>query len=521
MSQAETFNPRVLVEILDRLEASKDDPERFFGYREDPVGFAEQVLGVPRWREEEPDTPGLIPEQVELLEAVARGERRIAVKSCHGMGKSFVLAILVLWWVYTRRSLVVTTASTWEQVENVLWREIGTLFRKARVPLPAMKGHPLKTELAVTEDWLALGVSTNNETAVMGKHHRDLLVVIDEAPGVDPDMHRALRSLATGERNVLVMVGNPTVTSGPYYNAFRKGSWCRLHFDGYNHPNIRLGREVIPGAISPQFVQDELEEWGSEDHPMFLIRVRGLFPEAGVLSLYPVAWVDRAMAEGRHEREVAAVPDTAPVVMALDPARAGENRCVVAIKQGGVLVKIEDWYHPDTTHSVGMMVRLAAEWLPESVLVDEPGMGGPILDQMNEQGLPVLAFNTQRAAGDKRRFFNKRAEVAWTFRKLLEADSVALPDDERLREDLLSMQYRLTPSGQIRVETKEEMKARGVKSPDFGDAVVMVFSDDALESHAEVVSDTPQGYRLDRDTTLILNRQPGTVGDVAGMGGLY
>src|SRR5258708_27087697 len=150
------------------------------------MGFCKEVLGVNLWSK-----------QLEVLKATIH-HRRIAVRSGHGVGKTFVVACLVLWWLFARQGLVVTTAPTWEHVEGVLWREILMLWGHARVPLPAKDN---QTELKIDKTWYAIGLSTNIPSAFQGRHHPRLLVVMDEAPGVNEQVHLEISTLAVGEEN--------------------------------------------------------------------------------------------------------------------------------------------------------------------------------------------------------------------------------------------------------------------------------------------------------------------------------
>jgi hypothetical protein len=190
--------PPSAVEILfAKAKEAASDPHRFGDYYDDPVGFARDILGVL-----------IVWSKLEEVLLAVRDHTRVSIRSGHGVGKSFTMAIVVLWWLYARKGRVITTASTWDQVEDVLWGEINTLAQGAKTPLP---GIPLQTERRIDNTWYAKGLSTNKPSAFQGRHHPRLLGRGRRSRrrrGADPPPRSA--TLATGAANHIVMVGNPT-----------------------------------------------------------------------------------------------------------------------------------------------------------------------------------------------------------------------------------------------------------------------------------------------------------------------
>ncbi len=475
-----SVDPKRLQEALGaalaKLDEVRNDPKRFTVYVDDPLGFSNDILGIPVWKPENPDVAGLTPDQVELLLTVAGGHRRVAVKAGHSVGKSFVLAILVLWWLYCRRGMVVTTAATWEQTERVLWREIATRHAAARVPLP---GQLMQVELRLAPDWYAVGLNTKEAGAFRGRHHARLLVIMDEAPAIADTIHDEASSLATGENNVIVMVGNPLDSHGAFHRAFVKGPWKRLHFSCLNHPNVLLGREIIPGAVTRSWVKEQADRYG-EDSPLYASRVLGEFPAGGSFAVIPAGLVDKAMEETQYRAALAALEkrQTAgqwvePVVLACDVARYGVNRTVLIHRRGRVVTKIDHWSGLDTMMTVGLIVQAWRETEAQWVIVDEVGLGGPVVDRLLELEVPVVGFHSGRVASDKALYGNRRAEGWFRLRQLLEGGGLLLPEHEDLRADLVEPRYQVNSAGKIMVEKKEDLRRRGVQSPDFADALVM------------------------------------------------
>jgi phage terminase large subunit len=479
-----------LREALAQAELAKLDPKRFVVYRGRELDFLGDVFGIRPWSPDDPDTPGLTPDQVKLFKAIF-AHRRVTCRSGHMTGKSFVLALAAITWLYVWAGAVVTTATTWNQVEGVLWKEIRLMISKARVHLPREKGHPLQTELKVQEDIYAIGLSTNDPTAFQGRHHARLLVIVDEAAGVPDPIHEAVRSLAGGKHNHIVLVGNPTVPTGAFARSHKKGSWFRLRMSCLDHPNVILGREIIPGAASREYVESEREDYG-ENSPVYQARVLGEFPTVGEDIVIPLAWLERQTDNAKRAEAIRAAEEGfQPWIMALDVARYGSNKCVLVFRRGQAVVRIESWANESTMTTVGRVVMEFNAMIEQghrvqAIVVDEVGLGGGVVDRLLELGLPVLGFHSGRPPAKRTLFSNRRAESWWDLRDLVEPDKetghgkVWLPPNEQLLTDLSGPKYKLTSNGKIVVESKEDMRARGVQSPDFGDAVIMAFAIDGM-----------------------------------------
>ncbi len=463
-------------DALAHAERVADDPERFSVYENNPVEFCNEVLGIPLI-----DLPneisGLWSKQVEILEA-AITEAMITIRSGHGEGKTFAMALLALWWLYARHGLVITTASTWNQVEKVLWREIASLHGRARVKLP---GELLNAELRISRDWFALGMSTDNPTAFQGQHHPRLLVIVDEAPGVGEDIHKAIGSLATGEKNCIVMVGNPTELSGTFYESFRRGSWHRIHMSCLDHPNVVTGKEIIPGAVTRRWVEQVRTRWG-ERSPYYACRVLGEFPRTAGSSVISLDQVERSQDVARWQKALAAAEArSVPRIFGVDVARKGHNRTVVAVRRGDAIEALLSWSGLETMETVGLIRVAATQYEPAIIVVDEVGVGAGVLDRLVELDYPALGFHSGRTAQNRALFGNRRSEHWWHLRERFEADTIRLPPDDgspdiqQTRTDLTAPTYKIASTGRIQVERKEEMEARGVDSPDFADAIAMCF----------------------------------------------
>lgn len=272
-----------------QMEAAKlkggfntDNPLRFFHY----------TLG---WR----PTPealgygykyGVTPQQMRVCASVVQN-RRTAAPSGHGVGKTKIAAGLALWFLFSREdSIVITTASSWLQVEVQLWGEIRDSFRLAKLPL---QGRLLETGIKIADKWYAIGLSTNDATRFQGMHpsrRGRILIIIDEATGVIDELWDAADSMIQGERDRILAIGNPTDVGSRFKRCCDSGLWNVVRLDAREHPNVLHGNpEIVPGAVTKQWVDDKREEYGGEDSPLFHARVAGLWPTQGEFSLISMA----------------------------------------------------------------------------------------------------------------------------------------------------------------------------------------------------------------------------------------
>jgi phage terminase large subunit len=466
---------RLLEEMATRIEAKFAEEildERMSGYRGRPDQFAEDILGSQWWSR-----------QREVAGLVAK-HRRIAVKSANGVGKTYLAADLALWFLYTHRpAIVLTTAPTWRQVRHLLWEEIRRRFRSARITLP---GRLLNTRISAGEGWFALGLATDDPVKFQGFHAENLLVIFDEASGIPDSIWEAAEGVAVGKRNKILAIGNPLTTTGRFFKLFKSESgWRRQTISALAHPNITGAEPRIPGAVTPESIDERVSEWAEEqDEPgtdtfewsgrayrpngLFRSRVLGEFPESDEDTLIPLRWIEQAT-----EREL---PTDGSVRMAVDVARFGSDSTVIGIRRGSVVTRLDVTQGADLMEVSGRVVSLAYEERPQSISVDAVGIGAGVVDRLAELGIDgLVAFNSGHAARNHERFANRRAEAYRALRERFRTGDISMPRDEGLIEELTALQYQHTSRGQVKMESKDEMKRRGLRSPDRADMLAMLF----------------------------------------------
>jgi len=423
---------------------------------EDPVYFLTEILGVEPWEK-----------QKQIIESV-RDNQYTVVASGHGVGKTFVSACTALWFLLTHyQSRVITTAPTNRQVESILWAEIWNLYNNSRVPLG---GRLLKTALNIEEKWFALGLSTDDPDRFQGHHAQHLLLIMDEAPGVDPKIYEASQGILTQAHSKCLLIGNPTSSSGPFFDKFSNSRWTKFHISCYDSPAIEEP-EKYPALTTMNWILERKEEWG-EHSPMFQSRVLGQFPVEGEDTLIPLAWCERAVTRGQKKPIVA----SDKIYLGLDVARYGTNKTVLTTYQPDNVKSISSIQNRSTMDAVNLVVReaIAAGAKLMQVTVDDTGLGGGVVDRLRELGYPVLAVNFSQKPTDQMHFRAIRDEIFWNLREMFRSDEISIPQNDTLMAQLSSIKYKINPrNGRIEIENKDEMKKRGMVSPDEADSLAI------------------------------------------------
>lgn len=421
--------------------------------RKDPVFFVEKVLGNPLWEK-----------QKEILEAV-RDHHEVAIRSCHASGKSYVSGRIVHWWLNAHTdSVVITTAPTFRQVKEVLWREIkGSVSGKKIYKESAV----LDTKIDISPQWFALGLSTDKPDQFQGFHSPHLMVLIDEASGIQPEIEEAIDGL-TPEK--IVRIGQPLSTVGRFADAFRMQGVHKIRISAYDTPNVKEGKVLIPGLINALDVENFKIRYG-EDSNVFRVRVLGEFPTQDSDALISVDDIAKAM-----ERDVSVQPQFEKK-LGVDVARFGNDRSALIVRQMEKVVRKEMFYSMDTMQIAGHALRIAKEEhiRPENIFVDVIGVGAGVFDRLKEQGWNATPVNVAEAPSDKENYLNLRAEL-YAAKVKPWVKTADIPKDDDFYE-LANIKYKFSSTGKLQIESKEDMKKRGIESPDVADALMLTFAE--------------------------------------------
>jgi phage terminase large subunit len=449
------------------------EPDFHSGYQADPAGWARDVLGIHLWSR-----------QVEILESV-RDHERTAVRSANGVGKTFDAAVAVLCFLHTfPDSRVITTATTWPQVEKQLWHEIGQLHGHARRPLG---GKLLQTELRLPDGRYALGLSTEPQhlESFQGHHAPNILLVFDEASGIPPAVFEAGEGYMTTAGAKQLLIGNPLRPQGGFHAAFhsKRAEYHRITISALDTPAF-TGEPCPPDVLNRLPTREWVEsrrKWWGEDDPRYRVRVLGEFPAAASDAVIPLDAVERAQA---RELPVDSRRDLATI--ACDVARFGDDETVIAVKLGDRVRLRETFTKMATTHTAGKIVKLAREFpsIALRIVVDDDGVGGGVTDMVREQlpDVTVTGFNGGAQAHRPGDYPNRRSELWFTAaERMTELD---LDEDDQLAADLTAPRYSFDSKGRRVVERKADTKKRLGRSPDRGDAVLLAL----VEPGADLVA---------------------------------
>lgn len=470
-------------DVGDLLEAHAEgaDLEEFAEYRDDPVRFAGEVLGVDLWSRQE-----------EILESLLEASH-VHVQGANAVGKDFASAVAALWWTFARRGLVLATAAVERQLVDVLMGEVGRLWRSA----PELPGELYRSALRVpgVEHAGVVTFTSTESSKLTGYHAPRVLAVLTEAQAVPEYGWEGLQACAAGPEDRTLAVGNPLAPEGRFHRAASSGAWRSIRIPVSEHPNLDPDADrTIPGGPSEQFVERMAEDWG-EGSDQFRARVEARFPESAEDALAERAWIEAAVRRG-EEGEFEEDLDGELASVGVDVARFGRDRSVVAVRRGRVVTEFVEWSGEDT-QAVARRVRRELERVHDEhpvgeVVVDETGVGAGVLDRLREdleltreevagglrrvrsRSATVAGFKGGSRARDPSRFADLRSQAAWALRERLEDGEIALPDDAGLRRELRALRLETTTRGKVRLESKDRTRRRlSGDSPDRFDAVCM------------------------------------------------
>ncbi len=310
--------------------------------------------------------------QVEILRAVRRS-RRVSVVGCNGSGKDWAAARVVLWWLQARSpAKAIVTGPTSRQVDDIVWNEIRYAYGRAQDRLPGRMFRTSRYE--IDEQSFALGFVTNSPYNLQGFHSPNLLVVITEAHAVRQGDMDAIRRLNPTR---LLMTGNPFVTAGVFYDSHhsRRALYRTVQISAFETPNVTAKKVVVPGMITLQDIEDRKDEWG-EDSPLYVGGVLGQFPDNLDDAVVPL-WA--ATEAARRD-----LTPEGPVVVACDVARFGHDKTVVIRREGPVARVVWRVKGRDTMRIVGFLKAYCEKHKVDSLVVDDTGVGGGVVDRLRE-----------------------------------------------------------------------------------------------------------------------------------------
>lgn len=401
---------------------------------------------------------------------------REAVASGRGIGKSALVSWLEHWMLSTRiGATIIVSANSESQLRSVTWAEmtkwLSMSINSHWFEVSATRVIPAKWLTELVERDLKKGTrywgvegrlwSAENPDAYAGVHNYDgVMVIFDEASGIDDAIWSVTSGFFTENtpNRFWFAFSNPRRNSGYFYEAFhsKRDFWANRNIDA---------RQVE--GTDKQVYEQIIAEYGAESVQAY-VEVYGMFPNASDDQFISVNVVDEAMQRIKYQDL------TAPIVIGVDPARFGSDSTVIAVRQGRDIVAIKRHRGDDTMETVGRIIEAIEQYQPALVNIDEGGLGAGVVDRLKEQRYKIRGVNFGNKAKNPMMYGNKRAEI-WGEMKAWLKDA-SIPSDKYLKTDLISPMIKPDSKGSIFLESKKDMRARGLASPDAADAIALTFA---------------------------------------------
>lgn len=439
-------------------------------FQKNPVLFCNNVLNQEN-----------IWDKLEEIMISVRDNKFTIVKSGHGIGKTYISASIVLWFLYCFPSAnIITTAPTARQVEELLWKEI------SKQHFPNLGGNLTTLKLKIDKDWYAIGLTTRESVVpekmaarFQGWHAPHLLFIFDEAAGVHSAIWTASKGCLTGSHSRFLAIGNPTSPMGDFYKAFKSPLFNKITVSCFEHPNVKLNKEVIPGAVTKEWIEERKEDWG-EDSPLYQSRVLAQFPDEGEDTLISLRLIEAAI-----DKKIKWDAVNRPIkAIGVDVARFGTDKTVITVKEGEAVKEIVWLTGKDTNWTLAKTKEMDEKYKTDNIVIDDTGVGGGVTDGLKNwkrlsDNLSPVILPINNASAPTRvygtiEFENIKAEMFWILRNEFINGTISIIEKGHLVSELSTIKYDYTPGQQkIFIVSKKTMKKLGFDSPDFADSLVL------------------------------------------------
>ena len=411
---------------------------------------------------------------------------RMATSSGRGIGKSALVSWLVIWMLTTRiGSTTIVSANSESQLRSVTWAEItkwlSMSLQSHWFEVSATRVAPAKWITELVERDLKLGTrywgvegrlwSAENPDSYAGVHNfAGVMLIFDEASGIDDSIWSVASGFFTENtpHRFWLAFSNPRRNSGYFYECFnsKRDFWRNKIVDARS----------VEGT-DKQVYQQIIDEYGP-DSTQAHVEVYGEFPNAGDDQFIPASLVAEAAARPKWADQ------SAPIVVGVDPARFGSDATVIAVRQGRDIIAIQRHRGDDTMTVVGHVIDAIQTYTPALVVIDEGGLGAGVVDRLKEQRYKIRGVNFGMRSSKPIMYGNKRAEMWGSMKEWLKTASI--PNDRYLKGDLTGPMVKPDSKGAIFLESKKDMKARGLASPDAADAIAVTFAFPVAHREARV-----------------------------------
>lgn len=431
----------------------------------EPCTVAERVLGASFWSKQREGY------------ALCWQHDRVWLKGGHSTGKTHLVSRWVPDFVATTPSAkVLIIGPKFDQARINLWGLVQRAYSEAKIPLGGRMG---ADSWQLGPEWWARVAGADKPESLHGTHGVAVTVIVDEASGIEPWAWAAIDSLMASSGSRLIVMFNPIRPDGMTRSMVDDPRFRGVTFSCLDHPNVTSGEDVYPGAVTKKWVEDVAEKLrrGVVDDDYWRSRVLGEFASGDANAVTTRADLTDAW---EHPSEVTDQPR-----IGLDVARFGGDQCVMTVLDAKrSVVDVQSWMKADLMETTGRLVAAIRQHkvAPPFACVDVCGIGAGVVDRCREQGIRVTPVDFgEGAKGDWRRvlgreasFTNRRAELHWLTRALLKSRQLRVdPRWVATWADLTLPRYAYDSSGSIKIESKDEIRKRVGRSPDFGDSLII------------------------------------------------
>jgi hypothetical protein len=420
--------------------------------------FAKEILHLDLWEK-----------QHEINSLMENPEnRRIYVKTGHGVGKTLTAAILTMHALACSEvpPVVITTAPSYRQIHDQIWKEIRGRWNST--PELRALGEARGTRITISDSHYAHGFSTNQPERFQGIHAASVKFIIDEANGFPNGIWASIESCATGKYSQILAIGNAVLPYGEFYNGFQTehSKGVSLTVSSRLHPNVVSGEELIRGAVTREWIED-IEEKYKEQPQIIASRVDAIFPSSSEYSIIRRDWVqDSYITEPKTHW---------PTILSCDIARFGSNLTVCSLFHGASFDDYSEWGQLDTVQSAEKIEQIFLHTHADLIVIDDDGVGGGVSDILIHKKYPVYRFQGGTKASNEDLYVNRISEAWWKAREFFEGRLGKInKKNSTLELQLCSREYTFAMDKKIQIEKKKDYCERtGFPSPDHADSFVM------------------------------------------------
>lgn len=406
--------------------------------------------------------------QLETLEALDTGVTKVSIRSGHGVGKTALCSWLALHFLLFRDDVkVIVTSPSFKQMNDGLIPEVQKWINRLpdwmKKSLDSISDRIVRMPNGRNNFISFRTARKENPEALAGVHASHVLIIVDEASGVDEVVYETGQGALSTRGAIAVLIGNPTKPSGFFYKTHTslKDLWW-----------TRRVSCMDSSRVDQEYIDSQQRTYGIDSRE-YSVRVLGEFPESGADAIIPRQFVESAV-----DRDI--YVEDYPIVWGIDPGRGGDPTGFICRSDNAIL-EAELLRYDNLMRIVGWVKtkwdKLPSSKRPMKIFVDIIGLGAGVYDRLNELDLPVIGVNVSEAAAMNDRYARMRAELWYRTREWFEGYDKYIPKDlayrDQLIEELSSVEQRILSSGKVDVESKDTMKKRGLPSPNLADALIL------------------------------------------------